>query len=70
MQVDAYAARNKLKGLQRSELLKFWDAFKEGWTVESIEPARFGVRSDFKEFTFSEGGPRAWFVVVSRADNR
>src|SRR6187431_3796440 len=29
MQVDAYAARNKLKGLQRSELPKFWDAFKD-----------------------------------------
>ena len=31
MQVDAYAARNKLKGLQRAELPRFWDAFKEGW---------------------------------------
>jgi TRAP transporter 4TM/12TM fusion protein len=31
MQVDAYAARHKLKGLQRAELPRFWDAFKEGW---------------------------------------
>jgi TRAP transporter 4TM/12TM fusion protein len=31
MQVDAYAARHKLVGLQRAELPKFWDAFKEGW---------------------------------------
>src|SRR5829696_7845506 len=31
MQVDAYAARHKLKGLRRAELPKFWDAFKEGW---------------------------------------
>jgi TRAP transporter 4TM/12TM fusion protein len=31
MQVDAYAARHKLKGLQREELPRFWDAFKEGW---------------------------------------
>ena len=31
MQVDAYSARHKLKGLPRAELPKFWDAFKEGW---------------------------------------
>src|SRR6478752_3716469 len=30
-QVDAYAARHKLKGLPRAELPRFWDAFKEGW---------------------------------------
>ncbi len=42
-------------------------AFAEGWTVESIEPARFEVRPDLKDITFSEGGPKAWFVVVRRA---
>jgi TRAP transporter 4TM/12TM fusion protein len=31
MQVDAYAARHNLKGLQRSELPKVWDTIKEGW---------------------------------------
>ncbi|WP_439374982.1 TRAP transporter permease [Bradyrhizobium sp. DASA03120] len=30
-QVDAYAARHKLKGLPRAELPRFWDAFKDGW---------------------------------------
>src|SRR3954453_15270169 len=30
-QVDAYAARHKLKGLPRAELPRFMDAFKEGW---------------------------------------
>ncbi|WP_441235444.1 TRAP transporter permease [Bradyrhizobium sp. 930_D9_N1_4] len=30
-QVDAYAARHKLKGLPRAELPRFWDAFREGW---------------------------------------
>ena len=43
------------------------DAFAEGWVIESIEPARFEVRPDLKDLTFSEGGPRAWFVVVRRA---
>jgi hypothetical protein len=31
-----------------------------------IEPVRFEVRPDLKDFTFSEGGPKAWFVVVRR----
>jgi SAM-dependent methyltransferase len=43
-------------------------AFAEGWHVESAEPYRFEVRPDLKDLTFSEGGPRAWFVVVRRAD--
>ena len=43
------------------------DAFAEGWVVESIEPSRYEVRPDLKDFTFSEGGPKAWFAVVRRA---
>jgi TRAP transporter 4TM/12TM fusion protein len=31
MQVDAYAARNGLKGLPRSELPSIWATIKEGW---------------------------------------
>jgi TRAP transporter 4TM/12TM fusion protein len=31
MQVDAYAARHNLKGLQRSELPRVWDTIKDGW---------------------------------------
>jgi TRAP transporter 4TM/12TM fusion protein len=30
-QVDAYAARNGLKGLSRAELPRLWDTIKEGW---------------------------------------
>jgi SAM-dependent methyltransferase len=41
-------------------------AFAEGWKVESIEPSRFEVRPDLKDITFSEGGPKAWFVVLAR----
>ena len=43
------------------------DAFAEGWAVESIEPTRFEVRPDLKDFNFSDGGPKAWIVVVKRA---
>jgi SAM-dependent methyltransferase len=41
-------------------------AFAEGWVIESIEPTRAEVRPDFKDLQFSEGGPKAWFVVVRR----
>jgi cyclopropane fatty-acyl-phospholipid synthase-like methyltransferase len=43
------------------------NAFDEGWNIESIEPVQIEVRPDLKDFTFSEGGPKAWFVVVRRA---
>ena len=42
-------------------------AFVDSWAVESIAPSRFEVRPDMKDFTFSEGGPKAWLVVVRRA---
>ena len=45
---------------------ELYDAFANGWTVESIQPSRFEVRPDLKDFTFSEGGPKAWLVVVRR----
>jgi cyclopropane fatty-acyl-phospholipid synthase-like methyltransferase len=41
-------------------------AFAEGWKVESIEPSRYEVRPDLKDIKFSNGGPKAWFVVVKR----
>ena len=41
-------------------------AFAEGWNIESVEPSRYEVRPDLKDLAFSEGGPRAWFVVVRR----
>ena len=42
-------------------------AFAKGWVVEAIEPSRFEVRPDLKDFTFSEGEPKAWFAVIQRA---
>jgi len=37
-----------------------------GWTIENIEATRFEVRPDLQDITFSEGGPKGWFVVVRR----
>lgn len=39
----------------------------EGWAVESIQPSRYEVRPDPKDISFSDGGPKAWFVTVKRA---
>jgi cyclopropane fatty-acyl-phospholipid synthase-like methyltransferase len=41
-------------------------AFADGWKVESIEATRCEVRPDVTDFTFSEGGPKAWFATVRR----
>ena len=43
-------------------------AFAQGWTVETILPTRFEVRPGLKDFQFSEGGPKAWFVVARRKE--
>jgi cyclopropane fatty-acyl-phospholipid synthase-like methyltransferase len=40
------------------------NSFGEGWKIESIEPSRFETRMDVTDIVFSEGGPKAWFVVV------
>jgi SAM-dependent methyltransferase len=54
------------QGPRRVSKKELHDAFAEGWSIESIEPARFEARPDLKDVTFSEGGPKAWFVVVRR----
>src|SRR5262245_16027184 len=41
-------------------------AFATGWTIESLRPIQFETRPDFKEMTFSDGGPKSWFAVIKR----
>lgn len=41
-------------------------AFADGWTIESITPTCFQTIPEFKDM-FSEGGPKAWIVIVRRA---
>ena len=55
------------QGPRRVSAKEIQDAFAEGWAVESIEPSRYEVRPDPKDISFSDGGPRAWFVVVRRS---
>jgi SAM-dependent methyltransferase len=53
-------------GPRRVSRQELYDAFAEGWDVESVEPTQFDVNPEFTEVTFSEGGPKAWFAVVRR----
>ena len=55
------------QGPRRVSKQELLDAFSQGWTAETIQPSRFEVISNLKEFTFSEGGPKAWFAVIRRA---
>lgn len=41
------------------------DAFVDGWVIESIKSSQFEV-VPLKDFTFSEGGPKAWFAVMRK----
>ena len=56
------------QGPRRVPKQELHDAFAQGWSIESIAPARAEVRPDFKDAQFSEGGPKVRFVVVRRAE--
>lgn len=55
------------QGPRRVSRMEIEDAFAEGWVIESIEPSRYEVRPDPNDISFSDGGPKAWFVVARRA---
>ncbi len=50
-------------GPRRVSKAELKSAFAHGWTIESIDPARFEVIPQFKAM-FSEGGPKAWFAII------
>src|SRR5262249_52003376 len=49
--------------VSRQEL---YDAFADGWEVESVQPCQIEVNPEFTEARFSQGGPKAYFAVVRR----
>jgi cyclopropane fatty-acyl-phospholipid synthase-like methyltransferase len=55
------------QGPRRVSQKELYAAFAKGWVIESIEPTTAEVRPDLKDLTFSEGGPKAWFVVARRS---
>jgi cyclopropane fatty-acyl-phospholipid synthase-like methyltransferase len=55
------------QGPRRVSRTEIGGAFATGWAIESIEPSRYEVRPDAAHMGFSDGGPKAWFVVARRA---
>jgi cyclopropane fatty-acyl-phospholipid synthase-like methyltransferase len=56
------------QGPRRVSRKEIEDTFAEGWVTETIEPSRYEVRPDPNDSSFRDGGPKAWFVVVRKAD--
>jgi SAM-dependent methyltransferase len=54
------------EGPRRVSRQELYEAFADGWEVESVQPARCEIHPEFTEVTFSEGGPKVWFAVVRR----
>jgi cyclopropane fatty-acyl-phospholipid synthase-like methyltransferase len=54
------------EGPRRVSRQELYDAFADGWEVESVQPAQCDLNPQFTEVKFSEGGPKMWFVVVRR----
>jgi SAM-dependent methyltransferase len=55
------------EGPRRVSKKELYDAFADGWEVESVEPVQIEVNPEFTAGTFSAGGPKAWFAVIRRA---
>jgi hypothetical protein len=54
------------EGPRRVSRQELYDAFADGWEVESVQPGRCEIHPEFTEMKFSEGGPKMWFAVVRR----
>ena len=54
-------------GPRRVSEAEFRAAFRDGWEVESLEPARFEVVPGIAGAEFTPGGARAWFATIRRA---
>ena len=54
------------EGPRRVSQNELYDAFADGWEVESVQPMRVEVNPAFTAMSFSEGGPKAWFAVIRR----
>ena len=54
------------EGPRRVSRRELYDAFADGWEVESVDPVQIEVNPEFVGMTFSQGGPKAWFAVIRR----
>jgi SAM-dependent methyltransferase len=53
-------------GPRRVSRQELYDAFADGWEVESIQPVQIEINPAFTGFTFSPGGPKAYLAVIRR----
>jgi SAM-dependent methyltransferase len=58
------------EGPRRVSRQDLYDAFADGWEIESVQPVRCEIHPEFTEVKFSEGGPKMWFAVVRRNGER
>lgn len=54
------------QGPRRITEAEIRDAFRDGWTVESIEPTRFQSLEHPETRNFTPGGPHAWLATMRR----
>ncbi len=55
------------QGPRRVTQQELRDAFREGWEVAEIRPARFQTTDHPEAHTFTPGGPRAWLAKIQRS---
>jgi 2-polyprenyl-3-methyl-5-hydroxy-6-metoxy-1,4-benzoquinol methylase len=55
-----------MQGPRRVSEAELRAAFRDGWEVESLAPARFEVVPGIPGAEFSPGGAHAWFAVIRR----
>jgi SAM-dependent methyltransferase len=54
------------EGPRRVSRRELFDAFADGFAIESIEPSQFEVNPRASGTSFSPGGPKAWFAIIRR----
>jgi cyclopropane fatty-acyl-phospholipid synthase-like methyltransferase len=54
------------EGPRRVSRAELYDAFADGWEVESVQPCQIEITPEFTEVKFSPSGPKAWFAVIRR----
>jgi len=60
---DAEPGTEGPRWVSRQEL---YDAFADGWEVESMQLTKCEVHPEFTGFEMSKGGPKVWFAVIRR----
>jgi cyclopropane fatty-acyl-phospholipid synthase-like methyltransferase len=55
------------EGPRRISRQEIRDSFRDGWTVQRVEPTRFEAQALPDGPKFSPGGPKAWLATIERS---